>query len=57
MIISGVAWFTQCDKCGERWGPYESTDDAVHEPTLDGWLVTDTEVLCYACQDIDEDDE
>ena len=51
------AYYTKCDTCGETWGPYADIGEAEYQPTLDGWLITDTEVLCYACQDIDEDDE
>lgn len=54
MITTGVAWFAECDKCGERWGPYESSKEAEYEPKLGGWLITDEKVLCYACQDDEE---
>lgn len=39
------------------WGPYRDEKEAKYEPTLDGWLITDTEVRCYACQDIDDDED
>lgn len=56
MITTGVAWFAECDKCGERWGPYENPHEASKEIAIDGWLETDEEVVCYACQDTEEDE-
>ena len=50
------AYYTGCDFCREMWGPYRDEKEAKYEPTLDGWLITDTEVRCYACQDIDDDE-
>jgi len=52
-----IAYYTKCDTCGETWGPYADIGEAEYQPALDGWLVTDKEVRCYACQDEGENED
>ena len=52
-----IAYYTKCDTCGETWGPYADIGEAEYQPALDGWLITDREVLCDVCRDIKEDED
>ena len=41
------AYYAECDLCGVTLGPYAN----IYAAEFDGWLITDKEVRCYACQD------
>lgn len=47
------AYYMECDLCGEMRGPYAN----MYAAEFDGWLITDGEVQCYACQDEGENED
>ena len=51
MIKEEKAFYAICDKCGEKFGPYENEGEAKQDLAICGWEYErkDKKIFCYAC--------